>query len=61
MSEKDRVLEVVRRMPDDAPMSDILQEIRFIAAIREAELQSKEGRTVAHEEVASEISAWASQ
>jgi len=59
MSEKEQVLEILGRLPDNAGFDAILEEIRVLAGIRVAEEQSECGQTVSHDEVVSRISEWA--
>jgi len=47
MSSKDIVRELLEKLPDEASLSDIAQEIEFVARIREgiAELDKGQGLT----------------
>jgi predicted transcriptional regulator len=47
---KDRVLEAVRTLPDDATVEEAMERLYFLAKIDEGERQADAGRTVSHEE-----------
>jgi predicted transcriptional regulator len=59
MSTKEEVLELVRRLPDEASMMDIAREIELVAGIREAMAQLNRGESVTAEELLREIPQWA--
>jgi hypothetical protein len=44
MSNKDLVIESVRRLPEDVSLQQIVEEIEILARLREAEKASSEGR-----------------
>jgi predicted transcriptional regulator len=47
---KERVLEAVRGLPDDATVEDAMERLYFLAKIEEGERQADAGDTVSHEE-----------
>ena len=47
---KDRVLDAVRGLPEDATVEDAMERLYFLAKIAEGERQADAGRTVSHEE-----------
>lgn len=47
---KDRVLEAVRDLPDDATVEDAMECLYFLAKIDEGLRQAEAGKTVSHEE-----------
>lgn len=51
MSDKETVLEAVRRLPDDASLQSIAEEIELLAAIREGEEAAHKGQVTPHEEM----------
>ena len=60
MSSKEIVLELVRRLPDEASMADIAREIEFVAGVREAMSEFDRGEgTVSAEQLLKEIPKWA--
>jgi len=61
MSDKQLVVELLNRLPDDAKLRDISREIEFLAAIREGEEQADRGEVVPHERVKGEFASWISK
>lgn len=53
------VIELVRRLPDEASMLDIAREIEFAAGVREAMAEMDRGESVTAEQLLREISQWA--
>jgi predicted transcriptional regulator len=51
MSDKDAVLELVQRLPAEASLQRILQEIQFIAAVKEGLDEIDQGKGVSVEAV----------
>jgi predicted transcriptional regulator len=58
MSDKQTVLDLVNRLPENASLSEIAHEIEFLAAIREGELQADRGEVVSHDDVKREFTSW---
>ncbi len=58
MSDKQTVLEAVGKLPDDAKLEDILENLTLLAKIREGLADSEAGRVVPHEQVIREIQSW---
>jgi predicted transcriptional regulator len=61
MSDKQLVVELLNRLPEDAKLQDIGREIDFLAAIREGEEQADRGEVVPHEQVKREFASWISK
>ena len=61
MSDKQLVVELLNRLPEDAKLQDIGKEIEFLAAIREDEEQADRGEVVPHEQVKKEFASWISK
>jgi predicted transcriptional regulator len=61
MSDKQLVVELLNRLPEDAKLADIGREIEFLAAIREGEEQADRGEVVPHEQVKREFTSWISK
>jgi predicted transcriptional regulator len=61
MSDKQLVVELLNRLPEDAKLQDIGEEIEFLAAIREGEEQADRGEVVPHEQVKKEFASWISK
>lgn len=47
---KERVLEAVRDLPDDATVEDAMERLYFLAKVDEGLRQAEAGETVNHEE-----------
>lgn len=47
---KERVLEAVRDLPDDATVEDAMERLHFLARVEEGERQADAGETLSHEE-----------
>ncbi len=50
-TKKQKVLEVVRRLPDDATFDDAIERILFLAKIEKGREQADRGETISHDEV----------
>jgi predicted transcriptional regulator len=61
MSDKQLVVELLKRLPADVKLRQIGKEIEFLAAIREGEEQADRGEVVPHEEVKQGFSTWISK
>ena len=48
---KDRVLETVRQLPEDATVEDAIERLYFMAKVERGVREADEGRTLSHEEV----------
>lgn len=49
--EKQRAIEALRALPDDATIGDASERLCFVAKVEEGLRQSEAGRVVPHEEV----------
>jgi predicted transcriptional regulator len=61
MSNRELILDVVSKLPEDASMEDILEEIRFVAGVKEAIAESDRGEVVSIEEARRQIRLWTSK
>ena len=61
MSDKELVMDLLKKLPADAKLKDIGAEIEFLAAIREGEEQADRGEVVPHEKVKGEFASWISK
>ena len=55
MTAKAQILEEVAKMPDEASMDEIVEQVKLIAGIRQARKDVKQGRVVPIEEVEKEL------
>ena len=58
MSNKEIVIDLVRRLPEDASLREIAREIEFVAGVREGFAQLDRGEGVPIEEVEKLVSSW---
>jgi len=61
MSNREIVIDMIQRLPEDTPLHDIAREIEFIAGVREGFDQLERGEGVPAEEVRGMISSWSSK
>jgi predicted transcriptional regulator len=58
VSDKEVVLEALKRMPEAASLEQISEEIAILAAIRRGEAAAEEGRVISHAELKKRSAAW---
>ena len=61
MSDKETIIEAVRKLPETATIDDISEEVAILAAIRRGEKAADAGRVVPHDEVKRRVAAWKSK
>lgn len=61
MSDKQAALEAIRKLPDEASFREIREEIEFLAAVREGELQADQGKVIPLEQVEKNLQSWLSK
>lgn len=57
-TDKQRILEILQRQPDDASYEELLRELAFERMIERGLADAEAGRTISHEEMARRIAAW---
>ena len=60
MSVKERVLQAIHRLPDDADYRAIAEEIAFLAALEQGERDIEAGRVVSNEDARKKLESWTS-
>ena len=55
---RERVIEAVRELPDDATVEDAMERLYVLAKIEKGLKQADSGQTVSHEEAKSRIFGW---
>lgn len=60
MTDKQAVFVALERLPENASLLEISEELQIMTAIREGQRDVAEGRTRTHEEVKREFESWAS-
>ena len=58
MSNKEIVIDAVRRLPDDASLEEITHEIEILAGIRRGQADVAAGRVVPHDRVRELVRQW---
>lgn len=58
MSTKDAVVEMIRRMPEDVTVSEIMEELYVRRKIEEGLQQLDAGQGIPHEEVKRRLAKW---
>lgn len=58
MSNKELVIDLVRRLPDRATLMEIAKEIEFVVGVREGFAQLDRGEGVPLEQVKQQLSSW---
>jgi len=58
MSDKELVLDAVQKMPQQATLAEIVDELALMASVREGLAQSERGEGVPHEEVLKMLDQW---
>jgi predicted transcriptional regulator len=61
MSNRDLVIELVSRLPENTPLPEIAHEIEFLAGVREGLAQAERGEGVPAEDVRKLLSQWATK
>jgi predicted transcriptional regulator len=61
MSNKEIVIEAVRKLPEELSLEEIAEEVAVLAAIRRGEEDADAGRTISHDEVRRRFQEWISK
>ena len=60
MSSKEIVKELLERLPEEASLADITQEIEFVAGIREGVAELDRGESLTAEQLRERLKSWTS-
>lgn len=60
MTPKQKTIQVLTTLPDDASYDQLQEEVKILAALEEAEADIREGRVVSHEEAKRRLAQWTS-
>jgi len=52
---KEKVIEILDRLPDDCSLDDVLYHLYVVQSVARGKTEAKAGRTVSHDDVASEL------
>ena len=58
MTTKEKVLEAVKSLPDDAQVEDAMERLLVIAKIERGLQQADAGQTISHDEMKQRLSKW---
>jgi predicted transcriptional regulator len=58
MTLKEKVLQAVEDLPDDAPIEAAMERLLFLAKVEKGLEQANAGQTIPHEEVKQRVSKW---
>lgn len=58
MTTKEKILEAVNTLPDDAQIEDAMEKLYFLAKVEKGIEQADAGQTFPHEEVRQRVSKW---
>jgi hypothetical protein len=61
MSNRELVIDLVKKLPADTPLKDIMREIEFVAGIQEGIEQSNRGEGITVDEARRLIEVWTSK
>jgi predicted MarR family transcription regulator len=61
MSNREMVIDLVTRLPEDTPLEEIAREIELLAGIQIAREQARRGEGIPAEDARNMIDAWATQ
>lgn len=60
MTPKQKTLQTLGTLPEDASYDQLQEEVKILAALDEAEADIREGRVASHEEVKRRLAQWTS-
>jgi predicted transcriptional regulator len=58
MSNRQIVMELLQKLPEDAPLEEIAREVEFLAGIQVARAQARRGEGKDLEEVVKQVDEW---
>ncbi len=61
MSNRERVIELVQRLPEDTPLVQIAREVELLAGIKVAREQARRGEGISAEDARKLVDAWAAR
>jgi hypothetical protein len=61
MSNRELVIDLVKKLPEDTPLEEIVRQIEFVAGVNEALDQAKRGEGIPAEEARRLIKEWISE
>ena len=58
MTTKEKVVDLVRDLPDDASIENAMEQLLFLAKIERGVRQADAGRTIPHDQVRERMTQW---
>jgi predicted transcriptional regulator len=58
LTDKDRMIETLRRQPEDSSYDELLKELAFARMVERGLEDLREGRTISNEEMRQKIDSW---
>jgi predicted transcriptional regulator len=58
MTDRQLILETVQKMPEQASMAEILDELALVSSVKKGLAEIQEGKGIAHEQVVRQFSSW---
>jgi predicted transcriptional regulator len=58
MTAKEKVMQVVKGLPDDASYEDAMEKLYFLAKVEKGLLQADSGRAIPHSRVKERMAKW---
>jgi predicted transcriptional regulator len=58
MTDKEFVMDLLRRLPDDVTLYDIAQKVEFVAAVRQGLADLDAGRSVSIQQIERDLASW---
>ena len=58
MTPKEHLLQAIEDLPEDSSYEDIFRELAFARMVERGMADSREGRTISHEEMGQRIASW---
>jgi predicted transcriptional regulator len=61
MTDKQAVIDALQRLPENASLDEITQELQLMAAVRRGRMDIAAGRVKTHQKVKESLASWASE
>lgn len=58
MTDRQLILDAVRKMPETASLAEILDELRLLHSVAQGMVDTEQGKVTPHEDVPKQMSAW---
>ncbi|HEY6806938.1 MAG TPA: hypothetical protein VI306_25400 [Pyrinomonadaceae bacterium] len=58
MTQKEFVLKTIRALPDDCSLDEIVEQIKFVAAVQTGLDELDRGEAISHDEAKKQLASW---